>query len=711
MDFSVQIKALLNTESIRSIENTPITLKNITAETKSLISSIQSVLNNQTFNIKLDNMSGAAKNAQAQGIKAGNNFTDGFVKATNKFRDKGFNSVLKTIGGNLESGKALGVDKYDVLISKLESRIAKLGANSKIDLKSIGLSTVNNSGNGSESDRYVQKLYNLKKVIAETYSHGNYQGAISAHEKLISLINGAGIAMDKLEVSTNDYAAAAAKAGAKSDKLITDTQAWMKANPKAAKIYASQFEDIFSKIREDKTNPEVYSNMSAEIAKIKSQAKAAGLTVDTFAKSLRNAALQAVGLNSLFDVFQKVIQIGKQMYQNVYDIDTAMTNLYKVTDESNERYDRFLNSSASSAKELGRSVSSLIEQSATWSKLGYSLDEAEQLAKVSSVYANVGEVGDDTAVSDLVTAMKAFNIEASDAITIVDALNELGNNFATSAANLGDGLSRSASSMKLAGASANETLAMLTGISEITQNAPEAGNALKIFSMRVRGMKGELEELGEEVDSSVDSISKVQTQILNLTNGRINIFDDNGEFRNYYEIMKDIADIFDELKSVDQANLSEVLFGKQRGNTGAALIQAFQSGQVEKALTAANESAGSAAQEQSRWMESLEAKTGQLKAAWQELSQTTLNSDFLKNSIDGLRTLTEYTTKAIDKFGLLPGVLAGSGIAAFIKNFDQPKAVMSTQKTSVYHGERNIIMAILIIPWEESFKIRKGIIA
>ena len=630
-----------------------------------------------------------------------------FENVKNKSKD--FNSTLKSIETNLQGGN-FKTNQYDVLISKIYSRVDKLSTNSKVDLSSINLSPTKDSNGNSQLGNFKNELTKLKGDIEQAYSKGNFQGAISAHEQLIDLIRQANVAMDKLEISAEDYAAAIKRASEKSAKLTADIQAWAKANPKAAKMYSSQINDMYSKLRNN-TDSKVLGDISTSFATLKSQAKAAGLTTSSFAKSLKDAALQAVGLNSVYDIFQKAVEVGKKMYQNVVEIDTAMTNLYKVTDETSERYNRFMSNSATSAKEIGRSVSSLINQSADWAKLGYSIDEAEQLAKVSSVYANVGEVGDDTAVSDLVTAMKAFNIEASDAITIVDALNELGNNFATSAANLGDGLSRSASSMKLAGTSANETLAMLTGISEITQNAPEAGNALKIFSMRVRGMKGKLEELGEEVDSSVDSISKVQTQILNLTNGRINIFDDNGEFRNYYEIMKDIADIFDELKSVDQANLSEVLFGKQRGNTGAALIQAFQSGQIEKALTAANESSGSAAREQSRWMESLEAKTGQLKAAWQELSQTTLNSDFLKNSIDRLRILTEYTTKAIDKFGLLPGVLAGSGIAAFIKNFGQPKAVMSTQKTSVYHGGRNIIMAILIIPWEESFKIRKGIIA
>lgn len=120
-------------------------------------------------------------------------------------------------------------------------------------------------------------------------------------------------------------------------------------------------------------------------------------------------------------------------------------------------------------------------------------------------------------------------------------------------------------------------------------------------------MKGELEELGEEVDESVDSISKVQTQILNLTGGRVNIFDDTGEFRDYYDIMLDISKVVDDLTSTERSSLYEILFGKMRGNQGAALIEAFQSGQIGKAYETALNSAGSAAAEQSRWLESLEA--------------------------------------------------------------------------------------------------------
>ena len=133
------------------------------------------------------------------------------------------------------------------------------------------------------------------------------------------------------------------------------------------------------------------------------------------------------------------------------------------------------------------------------------------------------------------------------------------------------------------------------------------GSALKVISMRIRGMKGELEDLGEEYDN-IESISKIQTQILNLTSGKVNIFDDNGNFRSTYDILKDISEIYDKLSDTDKADLTEILFGKMRGNQGIAIIQAFQSGQIDKAYEAAKNSAGSAQKEFDAWSQSIEAK-------------------------------------------------------------------------------------------------------
>lgn len=459
----------------------------------------------------------------------------------------------------------------------------------------------------------------------------------------------------------------------KVSKLRNDIQDWLKKNTAATKeakdamkTYLEMLDDVDGVSQA--TFNTVKGGMDDWDTKMRQAGKLGKSLTETFKEGAKSFIEWTV---SSFSVME-VVQGFKKMGQAVYEIDTAMTNLYKVTDETSQRYDRFLDSTTGKAQELGRTVSSLVEQTANWSKLGFSLDEAENLAQISSIYANVGEVSDDTAVSDMVTAMKAFNIEASDAITIVDMLNTLGNKYATSAADLGAGLSRSASAMATAGTDIEKTLAMLTGGAEITQSAEEFGNMLKIGSMRVRGMKGELEALGEEVDENVESISKMQTQVLNLTHGKVNIFNDNGEFKDYYDIMEGVAKIYSDLSSTEQASLSEILFGKQRGNQGAALIQAFQSGQIQKAYADIQDSAGSAYEEQARWMESLEAKTAQFEAAFQSLSNTILDSDLLKWFVDFGTGSVNALDWVIDKLGTLGtiGVIGGAfGIGKFVKDF------------------------------------------
>lgn len=136
------------------------------------------------------------------------------------------------------------------------------------------------------------------------------------------------------------------------------------------------------------------------------------------------------------------------------------------------------------------------------------------------------------------------------------------NKYAVTAAGVGEGLKRSASALDVANNTLEESAAMVAGASEVTQDPEKAGNALKVVSMRLRGMKGELEELGEDTDENVENLSKMQGQIFNLTGGHTNIFDSNGEFKSTYDILNSIAEVWDDISDTDQAELLETVAGK-----------------------------------------------------------------------------------------------------------------------------------------------------
>lgn len=603
-------------------------------------------------------------------------------------------STLKSQLGQLETsyktlystlGKSLNTQQIGQLqniFGKSSDRVKELSAKSKDYDKQL-----NNQNKLLEKFQAAQKQ--LSQYTSDSFSdslkqkYGNtdgYERIINNLEKAKSLqanlnsemSKGTSSNLDGMNADLNEMSSLVQKVTTEFNRLeqpintLTATKAgdatlnWLKNNSKAAKEYGSALESLAQKQKQAKTYGEANS-YAQEVNAIKARAAAEGKTGNSTFNGLKHTVGQIAQFAGVYGMMQNIaFQMPKDMVQAIKDVDAAMTNLYKVTDESTSDYNEYLKESGNTAKELGRNMSSYIEQTSTWAKLGYSLEKSKELAKISSVYANVGEVDDKTAVSDIITAMKAYDIATDDSIQIVDKLNKLGNEFATSSADLGEGLSNSASALALGGMDINKSLALLTGGAEITQSAGELGNALKIGQMRVMGMKGELEALGEESEG-LESVSKIQTHILNLTKGQVNIMNDAdpSKFKEYYDILEGVSKIYDSLDKTAQADLLETLFGKQRGNQGAALIQAFKSGQIQKAYQATLNAEGSAQAEQDKWMDSIEAKVQQFKAQFQELSTSAISSDFFKGAVDGGTSFLNILTKLTDKVGILPTLLGG----------------------------------------------------
>ena len=518
--------------------------------------------------------------------------------------------------------------------------------------------------NNQELQQYADEY---EKIYSKISKHFNKTSELSDNN-LISEFNKLSEAAKKFnnEIKLIGKPFSILDATTSSNKTLT----WLNNNTKAAKEFGEALTELANK-QKSATSSEELADYNKQFKAIVSTAQEKGAVGNSFWTEMKRGFSQIGQFVGVYGVLQNGVDITKQMAQAVIDIDTAMTNLYKVTDETSNKYNKFLSNAGKTAKDVGRDISSYITQTSEWAKLGYSMDSSANLAKISSIYSNVGEVDDKTAVSDLVTVMKAYDIQYDDALSIVDKYNKLGNEFATSAKDLGEGMSHAASMMSLGGTDLNKALAMLTGGAEITQSAGELGNALKIGQMRIQGMKGDLEALGEESEG-LESVSKIQTHILNLTKGQVNIMDsaDPTKFRDYYDILEDVSKVWNQLDQTKRADLLETMFGKNRGNQGAAVIQAFQSGQVQKAYAATLNAEGSAMQEQERWLESIEAKIQQFKASFQNLSNTTLSSDLFKGVIDSGTAFLDILTNILDVGNGIPASLGTIGAVSFFKNLD-----------------------------------------
>lgn len=441
-------------------------------------------------------------------------------------------------------------------------------------------------------------------------------------------------------------------------------------------------------------NPELMATYNSIVDELKTAARSGNrdlmeTTLDSTAQKVAGlkAKVQELGLegktvgqvfSDLFGQhFSTAIAMGalhllqgslQQIYQNVVDIDTAMTELKKVTNETDSTYQSFLTEAGARAKNIGTDVSSIVNATADYARLGYSLSDATKLADVSAIYYNVGDDLDsfDKATENIVGTMKAFNIQANDAISLVDKLNNVSNNYAVSSGDLGDILQRSASAMEAAGNTLDQTIALGTAMNSVVQNAETTGSTLKVLALRIRGATTELEQMGEETDTVATSTSKLRADIMGLTNvdgkGGFDILTKSGDFKSTYDIIQGIAKVYSKMSDVDQAALLELLAGKNRANGVAALLS--QASQAADVLQTSLNSSGSAMAENERVLDSVEGRLKIFEATFQEISTDLLNSGLVKGVISLGTALLDASDGFIKFSGVIP--TATAALSAFL---------------------------------------------
>ena len=151
-------------------------------------------------------------------------------------------------------------------------------------------------------------------------------------------------------------------------------------------------------------------------------------TFESFVNELKSKfkSLSAYLISSLsiHEVWQQV----RKGIEHVKEIDLALTELKKVTDATKESYDRFLDTASDVSGKIGATVSDFTEASANFAGLGYTIEESAKMAETAIVYKNVADGIDNVeeATDSIISTMKAFGIESSNTMGIIDVFNEVG---------------------------------------------------------------------------------------------------------------------------------------------------------------------------------------------------------------------------------------------------------------------------------------------
>ena len=244
------------------------------------------------------------------------------------------------------------------------------------------------------------------------------------------------------------------------------------------------------------------------------------------------------------------------------------------------------------------------------------------------------------------------------------------NNFSISTEDLATGLQKSASVLSLMGNSIDEAAALITAGNSTLQDVNSVAAGIRTISLRIVGTeeaKQELESLGEDTtDYIVQTAAKQRATIMDYTavasnGGRgVDILDANGNYKNTYEIFKEISGVYKEIQEEDKKfgtnraqALVEVLAGKNRSAIASSILT--NGDMLQKVKEYSENSEGSAMAENDKYLQSVNGRVVQLKANLQNLWSDAIDSNALAFFVQ----IGSALVKMVDNIGLFKVALAG----------------------------------------------------
>jgi TP901 family phage tail tape measure protein len=384
--------------------------------------------------------------------------------------------------------------------------------------------------------------------------------------------------------------------------------------------------------------------LSNTLANVSREAKSTGNHSMTMGKMIGTAVEKFsiwMGVTGVFFALTSAIRNG---IISIVDLDTSLTELNKVADLSNSQLRAFTDNAYEAGKTLGRTGKEVIDATTEFKRAGFTMQESFDLSQKALLLTNIGDGITDVkeAAGSIIAILRGYQMEASNTAHIVDLLNEVSNKYAVDTNNLTNGLQRASGTLSQTGTSVEELTGLLTGGYEALRNMEKVSTGLITISQRLRGVG----EDGEEIDGLMPKLQKDFKEIAD-----IDIQKTNGQLRSTYDIIKDLAKVWDTLNDEQRQRIGELASGVRQAPVLNAIIQNWKN--VEGASEDAMNSLGSAVKENEKYLNSIGGKIKNFTSSVQMMWKNTIDSNTIKLVVDFARGIIEV----VNSVGLLNIVL------------------------------------------------------
>ena len=383
-------------------------------------------------------------------------------------------------------------------------------------------------------------------------------------------------------------------------------------------------------------------------------------------------ASQMSGIMTRFTQFgaaYKILGSIRQGFNNVItsakNLDKALTDLRIVTGQTGKEAKNTMQSFANLAAQLGVTTNEVAQSATAWLRQGYDMAQVTDLVTSSMYLSKLGMISVDEATQGLTSTLKGFKIEAREAMDIVDRFTALDVKAATTAGEIATGLAQFANLANMSGVSIDQASAMVATIADVSQvSGAQAGNSLKMMLSRYGTVKsGKFSSMEGEGDTeALNDVEKVLNKI------GITMRDTNGQFKEFDQVLDEIAGKWDNLDNISQAAIATAVAGTRQREAFLVLMQNMD--KYRNFTEISENSEGTAEKKYQSYQEQLQAAQNRLAAAWEKMSQDadiasyiTVFTNFATNMVKILPTLLKTVTRLVSIWQgyKIPSALASMG--------------------------------------------------
>lgn len=312
---------------------------------------------------------------------------------------------------------------------------------------------VDNDNSRNNINNYIKNLKGLERVRVELDVQGSSGGITNAQNQIKELqqqivalkseLRNLGVNVDtrgieNFQNNARQTLATLRQAQSEVGRLASSSGTGNNGAIQQQVTQAGRLRDTISAVRQEvvRVNREFQNNGSRWVG-----------TVDALRTAFHKFPIWLISGSVFFTTIAGVTDLTRK----VIELDTALTNLRRVSDANPFEFDTVIDRSIERVDALSGRLDEYLELLNEYSRTGKTLDQAFDLADTTQTLVNISDLDAKGAFDALTASTLAFNITAEDSIRIADKLNEVDNNFSITTRDLALSLNKASSTAQTFG--------------------------------------------------------------------------------------------------------------------------------------------------------------------------------------------------------------------------------------------------------------------